>query len=100
MEGFVALPEEVKVSITAIVLAVVSFFLAKLIAIVPFLKFLESFREPLALSIAAALIGWVEASTPDAFGNAVVFAIQLGLALLAAFGVLKELRERGVKAFR
>jgi hypothetical protein len=99
-QGFVALPDGVRLGITAVVVWVVSFFLAKLIALVPFLSFLEEFREPLALAIAAALIGWIENIVPDAYGAIAVIAIQLILAILAFFGVGNVLKKRGVKGFK
>jgi len=100
MEFFIALPDEVKVGLTAVVLWVVSFFLAKLIALVPFLKFLEEFREPLAFAIAAALIGAIEAAVPDAYAQILVVGLQLILAILAFFGIGTALKKSGVKAFR
>lgn len=100
LQGFAPLPDTVKVGITAVVLFVVSFFLAKLLALVPFLKFLEEFREPLALAIAAALIGWIESAVPDAYAQVAVIALQLILAVLALFGIGTTLKNKGVKAFR
>jgi len=99
LESFVALPDPVKVGITAVVLWGVSFFFAKLIALVPFLKFLEEFREPLALAIAASFIGWLENALPTGLDNVAVLAIQLLLAVLAAFGVGNALKARGVRGF-
>lgn len=98
--GFVALPDPVKLGITAVVVWAVSFFIAKLIALVPFLSFLEEFREPLALAIAATLIGALENAIPDAYGAIAVIAIQLILAILAFFGVGNVLKRRGVKGFK
>ena len=100
MEMFVALPDDVKVGIAAVVLWVVSFVFAKLIALVPFLSFLEQFREPLALSIAAALIGALENALPDAFPDVSVAALKLILLVLAAFGVGGVLKAKGVKGFK
>ena len=100
IQSFVALPDEVKVTITALVLWAVSFAFSKLLALVPALGFLEQFREPLALAIAAALIGWFEAAIPDAFAGVAVLAVQLVLAVLAALGLFKGLAASGVKAFK
>jgi len=100
MQGFVALPDDVKVGIVAVVVWLVSWVFAQLIALVPFLKFLEEFKEPLALAISAALIGALENAIPDAFGTIAVIGIQLVLALLALFGVGGVLKQRGYRLFK
>ena len=100
MEGFVALPDDVKIGIAAVVLWLVSFVFSQLIALVPFLKFLEEFREPLALAIAAALIGWLENALPTGLDNIAILAIQLVLAVLAAFGVSAVFKKRGYRFFK
>jgi hypothetical protein len=104
-QGFVALPDLIKIGITGVVVWLVSFFFAKLIAWIPILVFLEQFRHPLALAIAAALIGWVQNIVPDAFGAIAIIGIQLLLAILAFFGVgevlkAKAHRGEGWKAFK
>ena len=100
MEGFVALPDDVKIGIAAVILWLVSFVFSQLIALVPFLKFLEEFREPLALAIAAALIGWLENALPTGLDNIAILAIQLVLAVLAAFGVSAVFKKRGYRFFK
>lgn len=97
MEGFVALPDEVKIGITSVVLFVVSFALAKLIALVPFLAFLNAYREPLAFAIAAALIEALQNVIPDAFAAVAILAAQLLLAILAAFGVGAVMKRQGYR---
>lgn len=99
-QGFVQLPDGVQRSITVLVLVAVSFAFAKLIALVPFLKFLEEFREPLALAISAALIGWIQNAVPDVYGTVAILAIQLVLAILALFGVANQLKAKRVKFFK
>ena len=100
MESFVALPDDVKIGIAAVILWLVSFVFSQLIALVPFLKFLEEFREPLALAIAAALIGWLENALPTGLDNIAILAIQLVLAVLAAFGVSAVFKKRGYRFFK
>lgn len=97
---FVQFPDSVQIGITAVVIWVIAFFFAKLIALVPFLSFLEEFREPVSLAVAAALIGWLQNIVPDAYGQVAITAIQLILAILAAFGVGNALKARGVKGFK
>lgn len=99
-QGFVELPGGVKAGITAAVLVVVTFGFMKLITLVPFLQFLEPFREPLAMAIAAEIITYVQNITPDAYGTVVILGIQLILAILALFKFFEILRVRGVKGFK
>lgn len=96
----IALPEPLKLSITGLFVWLVAFLFAKLITLVPFLKFLEPYKTPIAMAAAAAVIGWIELNTPDAYGAAVVAAIQLILVILALFGVGEALKQRGVKFFQ
>lgn len=97
---FVELPGEVKSGITAVVLVAVSWVFAKLISLVPYLKFLDPFRVPLAMAIAIELIRVVEVAVPDAFGPIAILALQLVLAVLALFGVAEKLKERGIRLFQ
>ena len=96
VNGFVSLPDTVRVGITAVVLWLVSIVLSNLILLVPFLAFLEQFKQPLSLALAAALIGLVEKAVPDAYARVAVIAIQLVLAVLAVFGIGAELAAQGV----
>lgn len=97
--GFVALPDDVRAGIGAVVLVVVSWVLAKLITLVPFLAFLEEFRVPLASAIAFALVDFIQNAVPDAYGSVAVLALQLVLAVLALFLTFDKLRLRGNRLF-
>jgi len=97
---FVELPEDAKIRITALVVAVVAFFLAKLVELVPFLKWLEEFRMPFSLVLAAELIGLIQNAVPDAYAGVAVAAITLILELVALVLVFVKLKERGVRAFK
>lgn len=99
MQTFVALPDPVKIALTGAVVWIVSWLFAQLIAMVPFLKFLEEFKEPLALAIAAALISWIENIVPDAYGGIAVAGIQLLLVILAFFGIGNGLKKKGFRLF-
>lgn len=99
MQGFVQLPDETKVAIAALVLWLVSRGITYLVTLVPFLSFLVEFEEPLSLAIATALIGALQNAVPDAFGQVAVLAVQLVLAVLAAFGIGNSLKQRGYKFF-
>lgn len=92
---FVALPDVVKAGLTAVVLYLVSVLFANLILLLPFLAFLEQFREPLAQSLAIAFIAWLQNILPDAYPQVAVLAIELLLAVLAIFGIGATLAAMG-----
>ena len=75
METFVSLPDPIKVSITGVIVWLVSWGITQLVTLVPFLKFLEDFKQPLALAIAAALITALESAVPDAYAGVAIAAI-------------------------
>ena len=98
--SFVALPDDLKVGITALVLWAISWAFVQLITLVPFLKFLDDFKQPLALAISAALIGAFEDAVPDQYGNVAIIGVQLVLAIIAMFQVNKTLGARGYRMFK
>lgn len=99
-QGFVALPDSTKVAITALVVAAVGFAIAKLIALAPFLKFLEDFRQPLGLALSAALIEALQNVLPSAYPEVSILAVELILAIIAALKVFDILKTRGVRFFK
>jgi hypothetical protein len=100
VQGVVDLPDTLEANITALILVVVSWVLAQLIVLVPFLRFLEDFKTPLALGISAQLIGFIEAAVPDAYGAAAILAIQLILVVIGLFLSAETLRLRGARGFK
>lgn len=100
INGFVELPDPLKVAVTSFVLAAFSFAFAKLIALIPFLAFLEQYRQSVAMLAAVALIGWFQNAVPDAYAAVAILALQLVLAVLALFKVGDVLKLRGVKGFK
>jgi hypothetical protein len=100
VQGFVELPDDTKVRLTALVVAAVAFLFAKLIELVPGLKFLEEFRVPVSLAFAAELINLLQNAVPDAYGAVAVAAVQLFLELVAVVLVFAKLKERGIKPFK
>lgn len=91
--GAIDLPVEAEAGITAAVVWLVSLAVTQLILAVPFLAFLEKYKEPLALGIAAELISQIEGLVPAEFGEVAVAAITLLLAILALFKVGAVWRE-------
>lgn len=100
VQGFVDLPDEVEGGITAVIVWAVSWLFVQLITLVPFLSFLDEFKMPLALAIAAQLIAFLENIIPDAFGGVAIAGIVLVLTVLALFGVGEQLRKREVRGFK
>jgi hypothetical protein len=98
--GFVELPDPVRVQITGLVVLAVSWAFAWLIAKVPFLKFLEGYKEPLALALAAELIVVLQNALPSAFPEISLLAVQLVLAVLAAWRLFKIFGVKGYRFFR
>jgi hypothetical protein len=98
--GFVELPEDVRIGIGSVVLVVASWLIARLVLLLPFLRFLEDFRVPLAAAIATQLIDVIQNAVPDAYGEVAVLALKLVLAVLALFLTFDRLRLRGVRAFQ
>lgn len=100
VEGFVQLPDPVRYQITALVVAAVGFVVAKLVLMLPFLRFLEEFRDPIALGLAVELIALLENALPSAYPEVSLLAVQLVLAVLAALRAGELLRRRGVRFFK
>lgn len=102
IQGVVSLPNPLKVAITGVVVWIVAWVFAKIVVLIPWVgPILEPYKEPLALLIAASLIGFIEATVPDAYGAVAVAAIELLLVILALFGIGSTLgKKRGVKFFK
>lgn len=99
MNWFVELPSGVQMQITALVVAGAAFAFAKLIVIAPWLSWLAQFRDPLAQAIAVALIEALQAALPSEYPDLSVLTVQLVLAILAALGVFRVLRLKGIRPF-
>ena len=96
----VTLPDAVQQNIQIIALVAVSWVLARVVSLIPFFAFLESYRVPLASAIGLAVINWVQAATPDAWSAVVVQALQLIFLLLGMFFGMARLKEQGYRAFQ
>jgi len=83
----IALPEPIKAGIVAVVLYLISFLLANLILLLPWLAFLDPFKIQIAIGAAMALIAYIQNVVPDMYENVVIAALQLVLAILAVFGI-------------
>ena len=85
--SLIALPDPIKAGIAAVVLYVVSFLLANLILLLPFLAFLEPFKVEVAAAAAIMLVQLIEKAVPDMYEKVAIAALQLILAVLAVFGI-------------
>jgi hypothetical protein len=93
MNWFVELPADVTLQISALVAVAVGFLLAKLIALLPWLSFLEQWRDPLSKAIALELIVLLQNALPSQYPEISILAVKLVLevlVILAAFSVLKK----------
>ena len=95
-ESFVALPDPLKASITAVVLVVFSLAFTNFVLLAPFLMFLQPYVVPIASAVALALIAWLERMIPDAYGQVAIYALELVLALVAVFTGIQVAAAQGV----
>jgi hypothetical protein len=96
-QGFVELPDDVRVGITSVVLVAVSWLIVRLVTLIPALKFLDQFRTPLAMAVAAELITLIQNAVPDAFGSIAILALKLILAVVALFLIAEKLKAKGYR---
>jgi hypothetical protein len=88
---FVALPDETKAVLAALVLGLVNTAVQLAIAYVPWLSFLEKYKEDWAGAVTVALITWLQNVLPSAYPDVAVLAVNLVLSILVAVGVIKKL---------
>lgn len=93
---FVALPDTIKTGITAVVVFVVTAVFAWLVGVLPFLAFLQPYVTPVALALAASVIGYIEKILPSGYPEISIQAIRLILMVLAAFGIGQALALQGI----
>jgi hypothetical protein len=86
---FVALPEPTKLGIILAITAALGY----LFSLIPVIgQFLQGYAGQIAVVLGGVLISYVEQITPDAYANVAVLALQLVLAVLAAFGVVVSVK--------
>lgn len=82
---FVALPDNEK----TFILLGITLILGYLFSLIPVVgTFLQGYKAQIALVLAGVVINYIEQQTPDAYASIVVIAIQLVMAVLAAFGIV------------
>ena len=81
----VSLPDNVKVGIVMAITAALGY----LFTLIPvFGVFLQGYKGQIALVLGGVVVAFIEAQTPDIWGNVVILGSQLVLAILAVFGVV------------
>lgn len=100
-QGFVQLPEDVTSGISMVVALAVSWVFARLILLIPFLKFLEPYRTPLTLAVSAEVIVLIQNAIPTGYDDVAATGFRFLLAIFAVvFGVLKYLQIKQFRAFK
>ncbi len=94
-QGFVSLPDDVVKGINLVILAAVSYAIAYIVVLVPFLSFLEQFRLPLAGAIAVQLIDVLQVAIPDQYGTFAIYVLRAILSLVVVVRVAVLFRRSG-----
>jgi len=97
LQGFVELPADAQVAITALVTAVIAFALEWLIKSVPWLAFLKAYAAEWGLALSAVLLDVIQNALPTGYEDVAIKGVLFVLALIGAF--VKFAKARGVKAF-
>ena len=100
IQSFVQLPDPLVANLTAVIVTVIVLSINFLIVRVPFLAFLANYATEWGYVAAAAFVGWVQNSTPDAYGEIAIHALYIVLAVIGLVtGAKRLLASRGVKGF-
>jgi len=96
---FVELPVDVTLQISALVAVAVGFLLAKLVALLPWLAFLEQWRDPLSKAIALELIVLLQNALPGQYPEISILAVKLVLEILVILAAFNVLKKKGYRLF-
>ncbi len=98
---FVQLPDATRLGVTAIVVALVGLAFNYIGGLLPWSKpFLSKYKEEISVTLAAAVVGFIENALPSAYPDISILVVQLILAALAAVGLFKVLAKAGVRGFK
>jgi hypothetical protein len=96
MNWFVELPSETQLAIVGLVIVLVDLAVTAAISYVPWLAFLEAYKEEWGLLAGAAAVTAIQNWLPTQYPEASILAVQLVLAVIAiVMGVKKFLVNRG-----
>lgn len=94
--SFVELPANVQLAVVGLVVVLVNLAVTAAIAYVPWLAFLEQYKEEWGLALGALAVTSIQNWLPTQYPEASVLAVQLVLAILAiVMGAKKFLAKRG-----
>ena len=94
-QGFVGLPDDVQTGINMVAVLLIGYAFAYVVALVPFLSFLEQFKLPLAAAVSAQLISFLQVSVPDQYGDIAIHGLRLLLAVVALLMAGVQLKRQG-----
>ena len=98
---FVQLPEAETLGITALVVAIVGWIFTLAGSYIPWAnEFLSKYKDEIAVTLAATVVGVVENALPSAYPELSLRIVQLVIAAIASFGLFKFLGKKGVKSFK
>jgi len=97
MQGFVALPTDVQLALTAVIVSAVVFAVQFAIGRFPWLSFFSAYAREWGLAIAALLIEYIQNALPTGYDDVSVKLILFVLALIGVF--VKFAAARNVKGF-
>ena len=93
---FVELPVETQLLIVGFAVALVNLAVTAAIAYIPWLAFLEPYKEEWGLALGAAAVTTIQNWLPGAYPEASILAVQLVLAIIAIVMAAKKfLAKRG-----
>ena len=98
---FVQLPDAERLGITTLIVAVVGLIFGKIAQYIPWTQpFLTKYKEEISVSLAAAVVGFIENALPSAYPEISILVVQLLLAALAAVGLFRVFAKVGVYKFK
>lgn len=94
--NFVELPSETQLAIVGLAVVVVDLAVTVAISYIPWLAFLEPYKEEWGLALGAAAVTAIQNWLPTQYPEASTLAVQLVLAIIAiVMGAKKFLAKRG-----
>lgn len=101
VQGFVQLPDAERLAIITVVVGLLGLVFTRVGELFPWTSpFIAKYKMEISLTLAAAVVGWIESVLPSAYPEISILVVQLFLAVFAAIGLFKLLDKAGVPGFR
>ena len=97
---FVEFPVDVTLQVSALVAVAVGWLIARLIALVPWLSFLDQWRDPISKAIALELIVLLQNALPSQYPEISILAVKLVLEILLVLATFSVLKKQGYRLFQ